>query len=230
MNLEQLKADYLKFFEEFKINQTTGILEDYPSVKFATMPHIGSKYSESKYKILFVGQDIGKDETVNYFQDFYERNQSVEKPSNFNPHIAGTYSSALFLLKDLYKWDDVWEKHNSYSTYSQATKNILHKENENPLSFIALTNLHKFVTSSRENRAGDVDRKFIKREVEEKILIKEIEALKPNLVLFQGKKPSGITLEIIKSKNIEVKLAKHPSYRAKNGRKPEVYVETFDYL
>ena len=36
--------------------------------------------------------------------------------------------------------------------------------------------------------------------------------------------------ELAKSKNIEVKLAKHPSYRAKNGRKPEVYVETFDYL
>lgn len=227
MNLEQLKADYLKFFEEFKINQTTGILEDYTSVKFATMPHIGSKYEIAKYRILFVGQDIGKDETKNYYQGFDERNQNVEKSHNFNPHIAGTYSSALYLLKDYYNWENIWEEHKKYSTYSQATKDILHKENENPLSFVALTNLHKFVTAKRENRAGDLDRKFLKKDVEEKILIREIEALKPNLVLFQGKKPSDITIEKIKSKNIKVIEARHPSYRTKNGRKPNIYVKTF---
>ncbi len=229
MNLQQLKTDYLKFFEEFKINQTSGILEDYPSLKFATMPHIGSNYEEAKFKILFVGQDIGKDETTNYFQDFDERNQSVEKESNFNPHIAGTYSSALYLLKDYFNWESVWEEHNSYPTYSQATKSIIHKENENPLSFVALTNLHKFVTAKREHRAGDSDRKFVKREVEEEILLREVEALKPNLVLFQGKWPSDVTIEKIKSKKIQVILARHPSYRTKNGRKPDVYIKTFTY-
>jgi len=229
MNLEQLKNDYLDFFEQFKINKSTGILEDYPSLKFATMPHIGSNYANARYRILFVGQDIGRDETENYFQDFDERNQNIEKPSNFNPHIAGTYSSALFLLKDFYNWDDVWEKHNSYSTYSQATKNILHKENENPLSFVALTNLHKFVSSNREHRAGDVNRKFLKREVEEEFLLREVEALKPNLVLFQGKWPSNVTIEKILSRNIKVILARHPSYRTKNGRKPDIYIKTFTY-
>lgn len=230
MNLQQLKKDYLKFFDDFKIDKLTGILEDFPTQKFATMPHIGSNYGDAKYKILFVGQDIGQDETEECYQDFDERNQSVEKESNFNPHIAGTYSSALYLLKDYYDWENIWIQHNNYSTYSQATKNILHKERENPLSFVALTNLHKFVTVKRVHRAGYKDRKFLKREIEEEILLCEIEALNPKLVLFQGKKPSGITIEKIKSKNIEVILARHPSYRTKNGRKPQIYLKTFEKL
>lgn len=230
MNLEQLKKDYLKFFDDFKIDKTTGILEDFPTKKFATMPHIGSNYANAKHKILFVGQDIGQDETEKYYQDFDERSQSIEKESNFNPHIAGTYSSALYLLKDFYNWESIWNQHCNYSTYSQATKNILHKEKENPLSFITLTNLHKFVTVNREHRAGNLDRKFLKKEIEEEILLCEIEALNPNIVFFQGKKPSDLTIENIKSKNIEVILARHPSYRKKDGRKPQNYLKTFEKL
>lgn len=53
MSLEQLKEDYLKFFDDFNIDLKTGELKDYPKQKFATMPYIGSKYVDAKYKILF---------------------------------------------------------------------------------------------------------------------------------------------------------------------------------
>lgn len=60
----------------------------------------------------------------------------------------------------------------------------LHKEKENPLYFITLTNLHKFVIVNREHRAGNLDKKFLKKEIEDEILLCEIEALNPNLVFL----------------------------------------------
>lgn len=230
MSSEQLKKEYLIFFDDFNIDSNTGELRDYTNQKFATMPYIGSKYVNANYKILFVGQDIGADETPGRIQSFEERRMAIEKDCCYNPHIAGTYSSALFLLKDYYEWKDVWNKHREFSTYSQATKHILHKDGENPLSFITLTNLHKFVTVERQHRAGKENREFLKRETEENILLKEIEALKPNLIFFQGKLPSHSTIEKIKLRNIEITKARHPSYREKGGRKPDVYIKTFSNL
>lgn len=231
MEFDKIKQTYSNFFKEFKINSNTGELNDYPSLKFSTMPYIGSKYEISKKKILFIGMDIGKDETSGYVQDFKERRDYIEKDINFNPHIAGTYCAALFLLKDLYNWETVWENFSKYPTYSQATKFKHHAEGQNPLSYIALTNLHKFVTNNRKNRAGDSNRKFLKRETEENILLREVKLLNPEIILFQGLKlPSRETIEKIKEDGIRVIGASHPSYRKKGGRKPEIYIKTFKDL
>jgi hypothetical protein len=227
VNKDQIEIEYLKFFKEFDINPTTGRLNSYPEIKFVTMPYIGSKYYTSKTKILFVGMDVGKDETPGRFQNLAERNSNIESDVNFNPHIAGTYCSALFLLKNEKKWQDIWDKFILYNTSSQATKTQNHRNGENPLSFISLTNLHKFVTISRVNRSGDENRKFIKRELEESLLLKEIEILNPNLILFQGKLPSSDTLNALKEKNIEIIFAFHPSNRQKAGRNPQNYIRTF---
>jgi len=227
MNNEQIKNEYQKFFEEFGINSESGVLEKFPNLKFATMPHIGSNYFSAKRKILFVGLDIGKDETPGRFQDLEERNSNIECDINFNPHIAGTYCSALYLLKELYSWENLWNTFLSYPTYSQATKTQHHKDGENPLSFVALTNLHKFVTNKREYRSGDSDRQFLKQEVEELLLLKEIEILKPNIILFQGKLPSSGTIKKVKESEIKIIHAPHPSYRAKGGRNSQNYVNTF---
>jgi hypothetical protein len=191
------------------------------------MPYIGSKYYNARKKILFVGMDVGKDETPGRFQDLQERNSNIECDINFNPHIAGTYCSALFLLKNEYNWQNVWDKLCSYYTYSQATKTQNHSFNENPLSFIALTNLHKFVTISREFRSGNENRKFLHKEYEESILLKEIEILQPDLILFQGKLPCSNTIKEIKAKNIEIIFAYHPSNRKKHGRNPHNYITSF---
>ena len=231
MNLDELKSNYLKFFKDFKINEKTGMLEDFAGQKFVTMPYIGSKYANAKLKILFVGQDVGRDETPNEIQSFEMRNEAIEQDCFFNPHIAGTYSAALYLLKEIYQWENIWNDHQSYSTYSQATKNVLHRNEENPLSFIALTNLHKFVSVDRQNRSGAENRKFLKIENEEEILVSEIRVLKPDIVFFQGKVLQTTTIEKIKSENsLKIILAKHPSYRDKGGRNPTKYTETFKFL
>ena len=99
MEYKTFTDNYLSFFDLFKINKQTGELLDYSNVKFITMPYIGSKYTLSKQKILFVGMDVGKDETPGRYQNFDERNSNIENNSHFNPHIAGTYCSSLFLLK-----------------------------------------------------------------------------------------------------------------------------------
>ena len=227
MNENALENVYLKFFESFQIDSVTGILSQYPSVKFITMPYIGSKYYESKRKILFVGMDVGKDETPGRYQSISDRNMNIECDKNFNPHIAGTYCSSLFLLKDIYNWSDVWECFSKFQTYSQATKHINHKIGENPLSYVALTNLHKFVTINRENRAGDLDRKFLERDIEESLFLEEIKILKPEIILFQGKIPSLKTINQIKELDIQILKSFHPSYRKKGGRKPDVFVKSF---
>lgn len=218
---------YQDFFKDFDIDNVTGKLVNYPNIKFVTMPYIGSKYFTSKKKILFVGTDVGKDETPGSYQNLEERNKNIEYDSGFNPHIAGTYCSSLFLLKDCYNWQDLWDNFKNYSTNSNATKIKNHIDGENPLSFIALTNLHKFVTINREKRSGGENRKFLKRQIEEDLLIKEIEILNPDLIFFQGKLPSETTLFKIKDKKIQIILAPHPSNRKRGGRNPKNYVEAF---
>lgn len=225
--MEQIEIEYKSFFEKFEIDQVTGISGLYPEVKFVTMPYIGSKYFSSKKKILFVGMDVGMDETPGRFQGLVERNSNIERDKNFNPHIAGTYCSALYLLKEEYNWEDSWTKLCEHETYSRATKIQNHLPGENPLSYVALTNLHKFVTISRINRSGDENRKFLQQEIEESLLLKEIEILRPDIVFFQGKIPSSDTIKNIKARNIKLIVAFHPANRQKSGRKPQNYITTF---
>lgn len=227
MNTEQLKENYFRFFDLFHIDKKTGNLANNSNIKFVTMPYIGSKYQSSKEKILFVGMDVGKDETPGRFQDFTERNSNIEKDKGFNPHIAGTYSASLYLLKEINKWETIWNDFSKFETYSKATKLVHHNNEENPLSYVALTNLHKFVTIARENRAGDLDRKFLNKEIEENFLLEEIKLFKPDIIFFQGKLPSVKIIDSIKEFNIRIIKALHPSNRKKGGRNPLNYVATF---
>lgn len=225
MNNNQIEILYQNFFKEFDIDPLTGILNNHPDEKFVTMPYIGSEYYTAKIKILFVGLDVGKDETPGRFQNLEQRRDNIACDIDFNPHIAGTYCTALFLLKDEYGWQNEWDNFCTYDTYSQATKIQNHKNGENPLSFVSLTNLHKFVTIDRVNRSGNENRKFLNEELEEGLLLDEIEILSPNIILFQGKLPSPNILKKIEEKNIEIFFAPHPSYRLKDGRNPQNYVQ-----
>ena len=241
MHEKQIRKEYKKFFEYFKINETTGIFKhDQKSLRFATYPYIGSKYFYAKEKILFVGMDIGSDERlVRYnedrYQSFEERNKAIEQSTiNYNPHIAGTYCSALYLLKDNYNWAiTAWDKLPVSQTYTQVTKKEKRQNyGENPLAFVSLTNLWKFVTVGRTNKTGGTDREFIKQEVEESWLLKDIELLRPDIVFIQGKhaqrKISPATIKKIKERGISKLLyAPHPSYREKGGRIPHNYVDKF---
>ena len=229
MNRQRIENTYHKFFRKFKIDSTTGVLQENPNLKFATMPYIGRQYFLAKQRILFIAMDIGKDETKNKYQSLDERNQAIEKDIIVSsPHISGTYCAALYLLKELHGWQDTWQVFCANATYSQATKIKHHEDGENPLAFVALTNLHKFVTIDREKREGDLDRKFLKKEFEEAFLLEEIKLLKPHILFLQGQlQISPETMLKIKGNDIKIIAAPHPAYRKAGGRNPLVYVGSF---
>ena len=144
--INKLKELYEALFSQLGIDKVTGALAIKGRLlKFATFPYVGVNYQTAKRKILFVGLDIGQDETPDYIQGFDERRQCVARDINFNPHIAGTYAMSLFLLKEDYQWQSVWEKVKSYATSQQATKSKNHHDGENPLDYVSLTNFFKFV-------------------------------------------------------------------------------------
>ena len=234
MNRERVESIYRKFCRQFGVNIENGVLNERTNLKFATMPYIGSNYFLARKRLLFVGMDIGKDETPGKIQSLEERRVAIECDVNFNPHIAGTFCTALYYLKTEYDWEDVWDKFSSYPTYSQATKVQHHKDGENPISFVALTNLHKFVTIDRENRTGDVDRKFLEKEVEESWLLKEIKLLRPDIVFLQSKtmQLSPDTIQQVKDSNVRLLRTQHPAFRpkTKGEKSPISYVNNFEEI
>jgi len=233
MSNEQIKKLYQNFFEDFGIDPVSGELRNCPpdkKLRFATMPYIGSNYFSAKKKILFIGMDIGKDEKdkEKRYHSLEDRNKLVDGNGGecgYNPHIAGTYCTALYLLKDEYGWEEFWKKFSEYDTYIQATKVKQHNDGENPLYFVALTNLFKFVTIDREKRTGDENRVWINEEKEKKLLFDEIEILNPDIIFVQSDKFIRDIKNIIKDKNREIIVAPHPSYyNVKGGKNPKVYL------
>ena len=88
------------FFSQFDVDRATGIVRG-PYVKFPAYPYVGSRYGELK-KLLFVGLDIGADETCGSIQSYEGRRARIEEdsehPNRLGPHMSGTYVTAMRLL------------------------------------------------------------------------------------------------------------------------------------
>ena len=164
----QLTNKYRELFRRYEIDEKTGCLGYDPTRKFATYPYIGSRYGEAA-RILFVGLDIGADETPErpgqpgWFQSFKERRVKIEEKEllKHNQHIAGTYFTALFFLQEELGWQNYWDKTKNISSCQTALKNRGNLPTQNPLSYIALTNHYKFVTTGRKKRRDPRDRKHL---------------------------------------------------------------------
>ena len=226
----KLKDIYNDFFKNLEINIDTGLLHRLGDIfrgkKFPTYPFIGSNYGKSK-RILFVGLDIGSDEKPGVLQSFEERRARIEeKPiKDHNPHIAGTYITALYFLKDSLGWQTYWHGIKGFPTCQQALRKGKAFPSHNPLSYVALTNFHKFVSVNRKTKAGSKDRKFLDKKVEMDLFFKEIEIFDPDLLIFQSTRFG-------KKNQLQTKLLKlnqtgyggpHPAYRGE--RKPDVFVK-----
>ncbi len=227
---KKIEKLYAEFFEKLGINKSTGeLMTDVKHLRFATYPFIGSNYATASKKILFVGLDIGQDETGT-IQSFEERRVSVEASENKNPHIAGTFASALYLLKNEYNWEKQWELFNEYPTCYQAHKNMnLEHAGICPLSYVALTNFFKFVEVARIKRSGDSDRKILTKEDEFELILKEIEILNPKIIFLQGvglEKYLNV-FNSIKAKGIDVYIGYHPANRKKGYKQPEKLIGTY---
>lgn len=219
---EEISSLYSNFFNDLNVDNDTGVIKG-TNLKFATYPYIGENYSISKKKILFVGLDIGRDETPGKIQDFDKRRKSIAAEMGFNPHIAGTYATALYFLRNDYGWENVWEKFKIHNTSQQGTKMKNHQDGQNPLYFVALTNYFKFVTDKRINRTGDLNRKYSNEVAEKNLFISEVKILNPDIIIFQGNLPIHDVLIELKIICPNIYKARHPSNRLKGGRQPELY-------
>lgn len=226
-----LENHYTTFFKDMKIDGQSGYLKNNPSLKFSTFPFIGSRYGETK-KILIVGLDMGSDEKLGGIQSFKERREAIEEKdiTKHNPHISGTYFTALFFLKENLNWQKQWSDTKNIPSCQKA----LQKQNLlpiiNPLSYIALTNYYKFVSVNRKNRSGGENRRYIDKETEVNFFIKEVKIFNPDIIIFQSNAFAykRKLLRILLNMGKLIYIGPHPAYRGK--REPEYYISRINQL
>ncbi len=212
---KELEREYQNFFKFLGIDDKTGCTNKSDNLKFPTYPYIGTSYGSVK-KLLFIGLDIGMDESSN-IQTFDDRRLGIEFacPSKANPHIAGTYITALHFLKDEdTSWNAHWDKIKNSNTSQRALREyeLLQK---NPLSYIALTNYYKFVDKKRMVRSGGQNRKYVNKEAENRLFLNEVKILCPDTVIFQSRqfRYNKDLLDRLSSIVKSIYVGPHPSYR-----------------
>lgn len=222
-NIEQLYSDIL--FKDGFANRQTGVVKE-TNKKFETFPFIGSNYGKLK-RILVVGLDVGKEEVKDRIQTFEDRKSSIEDTfiEKLNPHISGTYFTALYFLKEELSFTEKWNEIADKGTFKKLIRTYKEElPKENPLSFIALSNYYKFVTINRENRMGDLDRVYLSQAKEKELVIKEVAILNPEIIVFQSVRFNNpefreIINQFLKDKR-RVFVGRHPSSRVRGGRMP----------
>lgn len=220
-----LKERYLKFFHAMGVDPRTG---DYPACrpadrKFAGYPFIGSRYGlDGDRKLLVVGLDIGAD--PGNVESFEERRRAIEcKPvEQHNPHIAGTYFTALKYAGPEYEWK-------AFEEDLRPCQRILKEEvsnreiglpSTNPLSRIALTNFYKWVTKRKKKLSGGDNRIHFNRDLEIELFRDEVRILEPDVVVFQSATFRSSFEELLgPSFAAKSYVLKHPSVRG--YRKPK---------
>lgn len=216
-----LKERYLKFFHAMGVDPRTG---DYPACrpadrKFAGYPFMGSRYGlDGDRKLLVVGLDIGAD--PGNVESFEERRRAIEcKPvERHNPHIAGTYFTALKYAGPECEWkafeEDLRPCQRILKEEVSNTENRL--PSTNPLSRIALTNFYKWVTKQKKKLSGGDNRIHFNRDLEIELFRAEVRILEPDVVVFQSATFRSSFEEIIPPCRVaRTYVVNHPSYRGK---------------
>ena len=220
------------FSKSMGFNEETGLLPN-GKKRFSGMPFIGALYGEYSPKILIVGEDIGSDECVNdnakdingtplYYHDFHsKRKNCVNMTGKYNAHLAGTYMTALYLLRKCDKFKVLWEDSMCDKTAYRALKRLNAGGCAEIAHAIALTNMHKFVAVGRKDKSGDQDRNWIDHDKEFAIFIEEVKCFAPDIIILQAiNSISEAEIEQIKQAagGAFVYKLTHPSTRKSGGR------------
>ena len=233
----KLKKDIHKILvEDFSkamgFNEDTGLLPN-GQRRFSGMPFIGNDYGKFSPKILIVGEDIGSDECVInktkdingtplYYHDFdSKRKNCVNVAGKYNAHLAGTYMTALYLLRNCDKFKDMWEESMCEKTAHWALKTLSASQIAEIAHAIALTNLHKFVTVDRKGKSGAEDRIWIDHDKEFATFIEEVKCFAPDIIILQAiNSMTNEDIEQIKQAagGASVYKLTHPSTRKRGGR------------
>ena len=171
-----------EFFRCIGVDVKTGIVNG-PYLKFPSYPHVGSRYGEMR-KVMIVGMDIGQfapEQEV--IQSFEDRRASIEcrPPDKLNPHMSGTYVTAMHFLADQStKWQR-WLDESDKELVPQALLNDVDRlPRLNPLSYIAFTNYYKFLVQWSGGRLQ------LAPDVEEEFLVTEAKILAPETIVMQS--------------------------------------------
>lgn len=211
------------FSKAMGFNEETGLLPN-GEKRFSGMPFIGNDYGKFSLKILIVGSDIGSDErkSDNTFHDFHSKRENcVNMAGKYNAHLAGTYMTALYLLRNCDKFKDMWEESMCDKTAHWALKMLSASQIAEIAHAIALTNLHKFVTVDRKGKSGGDDRIWIDHDKEFATFIEEIKCFAPDIIILQAiNSMTNEDIEQIKQavKGVAVYKLTHPSTRKRGGR------------
>lgn len=221
----RLEEHHRGFFGEMEIHPRTGLPGRFPDSgkRFASHPYVGSRYGEDT-RILFIGLDIGVDDGP--LLSFETRRRHIEDKSlrDHNPHIAGTWCTALSLLPSRYGWREIAD---SDLTCQRILRS--HPESRwkaNPLSFCGLTNYFKWITIGRDRASGRQDGRHLDPDLELRFLMNEIEIYRPDVVVFQGAQfRHSPYLRLVKrlSRQRRVEVVRHPSMRGR--RRPRDIVK-----
>ena len=212
------------FSKAMGFNEETGLLPN-GKKRFSGMPFIGNDYGKFSPKILIVGEDIGSDErrSDNTYHNFGTKRECCILPSKweYRAHLCGTYITALYLLKEIAPFNYMWQENFSNKTATLALKTLNTEQIQMIADTISLTNLHKFVTVSREGKSGGDDRIWIDHDKEFVTFIEEVKCFAPDIIILQAiNSMTNEDIEQIKQavKGVAVYKLTHPSTRRKGGR------------
>lgn len=184
------KQIYTDGFKCPHFEECSGSMEPNNKLKFYRT-RIGSKYDEEQIKILVVGQeDVGEGKKYTCCEP------CTMEEAGYNPHYLKTfYSVAQILLDD----KDLPKGYNKDDMSQSKYENLRHS--------FSLTNYYKCVFSDSTNNSGVNHSKAMEKYCSEH-LIKEIEMLKPDILILQGKGHPTFWKRI---KNSEVEKAERKS-------------------
>lgn len=215
---EELKHEmdtaHREFFERFHVDVATGNLRG-PRVKFATYPHIGSQYGEIK-KLMIVGLDIGQDPLKGGVLPYEGRRSQIEEknPSQHNPHMSGTYVTAMrFFAGEFDEWDRWWADADKEREAQALLKDASQLPSHNPLSYIAFTNIYKFLLDINGSKVR------LESKGEEQFLLKEARILDPQAIILQSatfRRRKSLLNKL--AEVADVFVGNHPSVRGKERR------------
>lgn len=130
---------------------------------------VGSHYNDESIKVLIVGlEDVGSNNAYTCHEP------CTMKEAGYNPHYLRTFYTVAHILLDENKWP------------TDYIQDIRQHRFEKLRHRFAMTNYYKCVFSNNDKRTGKKHTKEMEQNCSEH-LQKEIEMLKPDIVILQGK-------------------------------------------
>ncbi len=132
--------------------------------------------------------------TTDEWQEGQEPQEKVQ--TGFNPHIAGTYFTMLrYGCPPKWGWERFQNSKDSCQVLLRKGEGL---PSENPLSYLAFSNIYKWVWHGAENTLQQKStQRFLDRTKEVELVLDEIRILDPDIVILQSSRFVPLLREIM---------------------------------